>query len=158
MTAIWNNFDDGTESLEHYADVITALGASTAASSSEIADGLSKFAAIAKTTGLSYDYATASLTALVANTRQSADVIGNSLKTIFARLQGFKLGETAEDGVDLNKYSAALAKVGVYALDASGNMRNLDDILNDLASKWDTLGNAQKNALAQTVAGTKQYT
>ena len=53
MTAIWNNFDDGVESLEHYADVITALGASTASSSAEIAAGLEKFASIGKTIGLS---------------------------------------------------------------------------------------------------------
>jgi hypothetical protein len=33
MTAIWNNFDDGTKSMEHYADVMTALGAATASSS-----------------------------------------------------------------------------------------------------------------------------
>ena len=44
MTAIWNNFYDGSVSLEHYADVITALGAATASSSAEISEGLSKFA------------------------------------------------------------------------------------------------------------------
>ena len=36
MTAIWNNFDDGTKSLEYYADVLTKLGAATAASTDEI--------------------------------------------------------------------------------------------------------------------------
>jgi hypothetical protein len=40
LTAIWNNFDNGTQSLEYYADVITALGAATASSTSEISDGL----------------------------------------------------------------------------------------------------------------------
>ena len=40
LTAIWNNFDDSTKSLEYYADVITALGAATASSSDEIATGL----------------------------------------------------------------------------------------------------------------------
>jgi hypothetical protein len=40
MTAVWNNFDDGTKSLEYYADAITALGAATASSSEEIATGL----------------------------------------------------------------------------------------------------------------------
>jgi len=40
MTAIWNNFDDGSKSLEYYADVITALGAATASSSAEISTGL----------------------------------------------------------------------------------------------------------------------
>jgi hypothetical protein len=47
MTAIWNNFDDGSHKLEYYADVITKLGATTAASSEEIAGGVSKFAAVA---------------------------------------------------------------------------------------------------------------
>jgi TP901 family phage tail tape measure protein len=40
MTAIWNNFDDGSETLEYYADALTKLGATTAASTSEIAAGL----------------------------------------------------------------------------------------------------------------------
>lgn len=88
MTAIWNNFYDGSESLEHYSDVITKLGAATASSSSEIAEGIQQFAGIGKTIGLSYDYATAALTTLTANTRQSATEIGNSLKTIFLVCRG----------------------------------------------------------------------
>lgn len=157
MTAIWNNFYDGSESLEHYADVITALGASTASSSEEIAEGLSKFASVADTIGLSYDYATSILAALVANTRQSADVIGTSLKTILARLQSVKLGETLEDGVELTKYTSALDAIGVNVLDLNGNLRDADDILDDTAKKWNTLTNAQQAAVAQTVAGTRQY-
>ena len=46
LTAIWNNFYDGSKSLEYYADVMTALGAATASSTDEIAGGLEKFAAI----------------------------------------------------------------------------------------------------------------
>jgi len=69
MTAIWNNFDDGSHSLEYYADVITALGAATASSSEEISKGLSKFAAIADTVGLSYENATAALATITATTR-----------------------------------------------------------------------------------------
>ena len=158
LTAIWNNFSDYGDDFERYADIITALGASTASSSDEISQGLSKFAAIAKTVGLSYDYATSALATLVSATRQTPDTVGTALKTIFARLQGFKLGETLEDGVDLNKYSAALATVGVQAIDANGNLRDMDTILNDLASRWETLTAAQKMALAQTVAGVRQYT
>lgn len=158
MTAVWNNFDDGSKSLEYYADVMTALGAATASSTAEISAGLEKFAAIAETVGLSYEYATASLATITATTRQSADVVGNALKTLFARIQGLSLGETLEDGVDLNKYSEALAKVGVDVIDANGQMREMDDILDDLAAKWDTIGKAEQTALAQTVAGVRQYT
>ena len=158
MTAIWNNFYDGSQSLEYYADVITALGAATASSSQEIAGGLEKFASVAQTVGLSYEYAASALATIVAQTRQSEDTVGTGLRTLFARFEGLKLGETLEDGVDLNKYSKALQTIGVNVLDANGNLREMDDILDDMGEKWDTLTQAQKVALAQTVGGVRQYT
>ena len=157
MTAIWNNFDDGSKSLEYYADVLTALGASTASSTDEIAQGLEKFAAVSETVGLSYEYATAALATVTAETRQSADVVGTAFKTIFARIQGLELGQTLEDGVDLNKYSEALQKVGVDVLDATGGLKDADVILQEMAGSWDTLTKAQQVALAQAVGGVRQY-
>lgn len=158
MTAIWNNFADGSQNLEYYADVITKLGATTAASSSEIAGGMEKFAAVADTVGLSYEYAAASLATIVATTRQSEDTVGTGLRTIFSRLEGLKLGDTLEDGTDLNKYSQALETVGVNIKDASGNLKDMDTILDETAAKWDTLDQAQKVAFATTVGGVRQYT
>lgn len=157
MTAVWNNFADGSKNLEYYADVITALGAATASSSDEIAEGLQKFASIADTVGLSYEKATAALATVVAETRQSADVVGTAFKTMFARLQGLSLGETLEDGVDLNKYSKALAVVGVNILDANGKLKDMDSILDETAEKWNQISEAQRVALAETVAGIRQY-
>ena len=158
LTAVWNNFYDGSKSLEYYADVMASLGAATASSSDEIAQGLSKFASVAETVGLSYEYATSALATVTAETRESADTVGNAFKTLFARIQGLSLGETLEDGVNLNKYSEALGKVGIKVLDANGEMREMDDILNDMGNKWDRLSKAEQTALAQTVAGVRQYT
>lgn len=159
MTAIWNNFDDGSKKLEYYADVITALGAATASSSAEIAEGLEKFASVADTVGLSYDYATSALATVVAATRQSADVVGTSFKTLFARIEGLKLnGVDEEDGTTLNKYSQALADVGVNIKDANGELKDMDEILNDLGEKWQGLDKDTRVALAQTVGGARQYT
>ena len=158
MTAVWNNFDDGSKSLEYYADVMAALGAATASSTDEISQGLQKFAAVSETVGLSYEYATAALTAIMSNTRESADVVGTALKTLFARIQGLKLGETLEDGVDLNKYSAALKSVGISIFESNGELKAMDNILDEMAAKWDVLNKSQQVALAQTVAGVRQYT
>ena len=137
---------------------MTALGAATASSTDEISEGLSKFAAVAETVGLSYEYATAALTTITSNTRESADVVGNALKTLFARIQGLKLGETLEDGVDLNKYSEALDKAGISIFESNGELKAMDNILIELAGRWDTMSNTQQVALAQTVAGVRQYT
>ena len=158
MTAIWNNFDDGSKSLEYYADVLTALGASTASSSEEIAEGLSKFAAVGDTVGLSYEYATSALATVVAETRQSADTVGTAFKTLFARIQDLELGKTLDDGTTLGKYSEALEKVGINIKDQNGQLKDMDVILNEMGSKWQTLNKDQQVALAQNVAGIRQYT
>ncbi len=157
MTAVWNNFYDGSKSLEYYADVMTKLGAATASSTDEIAAGLEKFSAIADTVGLSYEYATSALATVTAETRQSADVVGTAFKTLFARIEGLTLGETLDDGTDLNKYSQAMATVGVNIKDASGQLKDMDQILDELGARWQTLSKDQQVALAQAVGGIRQY-
>lgn len=157
MTAIWNNYAKGSENLEHFTDVMADLGARTASSSSEIADGLQQFVALGPVIGLSFDNAAAALAAVSSSTRESANVIGNAFKTIFSRLEGLQLGKTLEDGVDLNKYSLALSKIGVQVLDTSGQLKDADTILDDIMSKWNDLSRTQQVATAQTVAGIYQY-
>lgn len=158
LTAVWNNFYDGSKSLEYYADVMTKLGAYTASSTDEISAGVQKFASVANTIGLSYEYATSALATLTAKTRESADTVGNSLKTLFARIQGLTLGETLEDGTDLNKYSKALDKVGISIKDQQGELKDMNTILDEMMNKWDSLSRAEQVALAQTVGGVRQYT
>lgn len=157
LTAVWNNFDDGTETLEHYVDVMVALGAATASSSEEISEGLNKFAAVAETVGLSYEYAAAALATVTATTRQSADVVGTAFKTLFARIQDLELGETLDDGTTLGQYSQALAAVGINIKDVNGDIKDMDIILEEMGARWNTLTKDQQVALAQNVAGVRQY-
>ena len=158
LTAIWNNFYDGSQSLEHYADVMVKLGAATASSSDEISEGIEKFAAVANTVGLSYEYAASALATVTAQTRESASVVGTAFRTLFSRIQGLNQGKTLDDGTTLNKYSQALATVGVQIKDTNGELKGMDKILDDLGSRWNTLAQDQKIALAETVAGVRQWT
>lgn len=158
LTAIWNNFYDGSQSLDHYADVMVKLGAATASSSDEISEGIEKFAAAANTVGLSYEYAASALATVTAQTRESASVVGTAFRTLFSRIQGLNQGETLDDGTTLNKYSQALATVGVQIKDTNGELKGMDEILDDLGNRWNTLAQDQKIALAETVAGVRQWT
>lgn len=158
LTAIWNNFYDGSQTLDHYADVMVKLGAVTASSSDEISEGIEKFAAVANTVGLSYEYAASALATVTAQTRESASIVGTAFRTLFSRIQSLNLGETLDDGTTLNKYSQALATVGVQIKDTNGELKGMDKILDDLGGKWDTLAQDQKIALAETVAGVRQWT
>ena len=158
LTSVWNNFYDGSESLEHYADAMVRLGADTASSSSEISEGLQKFSSVAGTIGLSFDNAAAALATITATTRESADIVGTALKTLFSRIQGLNLGKTLDDGTDLNKYSTALHKVGIEIKDTDGQLKDMDVILDEMGTKWSTWSRDTQTALAQTVAGVRQYT
>ena len=63
------------------------------------------------------------------------------------------LGETLDDGTTLNQYSEALRKIGVNILDDNGNLKEMDEIIDDIGAKWATLTKAQQMATAETVAG-----
>jgi TP901 family phage tail tape measure protein len=138
--------------------VLAKLGAETASSADEIATGMEKFAAIGETVGLSYNNAAAALATITATTRQSADVVGTALKTLFSRMEQLKLGETLDDGTTLGKYSEALKIAGVNIKDANGELKDMDDIIDETGKKWQTLSRDQQVALAQSVAGIRQYT
>ena len=157
LTAVWNNFYDGSQSLEHFADAMVRLGADTASSSDEIATGLEKFASIGQVIGLGFDEAASALATVTAQTRQSAEVVGTAFKTIFARIQGLNLGETLEDGTTLNKYSEALARVGISIKNEYGGIKDMNTLLDEMGEKWKLISKDQQIALAQAVGGVRQY-
>lgn len=158
LTAVWNSFQMGNDQLEHAVDVMAKLGATTASSMEEMATGMQKVAATANTVGVSMEQMSAMIATSASVTRQAPESIGTAWNTILSRLGGLKLGETLEDGVDLNKYSKALQTIGVDVLDATGNLRDMGIIVDEIGAKWDTMTTAQQSALAQTVGGARQYT
>ena len=120
----------------HFADILTRLGADSAASTSEITSALEKYSGVASTIGLSYEAATAAATTLIDRLRETPEVAGTALKTVFARLEGLKQGETLEDDTDLNKYSQGLANVGVNIKDANGELKDMDTIIDEVGYAW----------------------
>ena len=56
----------------------------------------------------------------------------------------------------LNKVDKALATVGISLKDASGQFRDLDEVIFELADKWDGLDRNTQRWIANTVAGSRQ--
>ena len=63
-----------------------------------------------------------------------------------------------EDGelIDVNKVQTALASVGVSLLDTQGQFRDFDDVIFELADKWDTLDKNSQRYVATIAAGNRQ--
>jgi hypothetical protein len=83
------------------------------------------------------------------------------MKTIIARFQELKkpmdeIGEVEGEIVDANKIETALRSAGVALRDASGQFRNFDEVILELADKWDTLDLMTQRYIATQAAGSRQ--
>ena len=57
---------------------------------------------------------------------------------------------------NLNDIEKVFTSIGIAIRDTSSEMRDGDDVLDELASKWKTLNDVEKNAVATAAAGTRQ--
>lgn len=158
LTAVWNSYQVATNQLESYVDKMTAVGASTATSLEEISTAMVNVASTANTVGVSMDQLTAIISTVASTTRQSASTIGTAYKTIFARMGDLKLGETLEDGLELGTVSKQLKSIGVDILDVNGDLREMGQVVEEIGEKWQGWTTAQQTAVAQAIAGKRQYT
>ena len=157
LTAVWNGYKVTAEETELYVDKLAAVAASTASDLEELSTGMSKVASAANAMGVDVDQLNGMLSTIISVTRQAPETAGTALKTIFARIEDLKINGSDEDGVKLGEVSSTLDEVGVHIMDAQGNMRDLGEVIEEVAGKWDTWTNAQQNAIAQAMAGKRQY-
>ena len=164
-TAAIKGFGLAYQDLTHINDVYSNLAAKTAASTEEISIAMSKVASIAHSTGMELETTAAFLTQIIATTREAPETAGTALKTVIARFAEVKklisegeLTGTDEEGteVSVNKIEEALKTAGVALRDTTGQMRDLDDVFIELASRWDSLDTMQQRYIATQAAGSRQ--
>lgn len=164
-TAAIKGFGLAYQDLAHINDVYSNLAAKTAADTEEISIAMSKVASIAHSTGMELETTAAFLTQIIATTREAPETAGTALKTVIARFAEVKklisegeLTGTDEEGteVSVNKIEEALKTAGVALRDTTGQMRDLDDVFIELASRWDSLDTMQQRYIATQAAGSRQ--
>ena len=157
LTAVWNGFRVNAEQTEEYVDKLAAVAAMSASDLEELSTGMSKVASAAANLGVDIDQLNAQIATIISVTRQAPESVGTALKTIYARIDDLKLGDTDEDGLGLGDVSGGLKKLGIDVLDAEGELRDLGSVIEEVASHWDTWTSAQQAAIAQLLAGKRQY-
>lgn len=157
LTAIWNGYKVQASEAELYIDKVAKVAATTAADLEEMATGMSKVASAANSAGVDIDQLNAMLATVISVTREAPETIGTSFRTIFARLGDLKMGGKDEDGLGLGQISQKVADFGINILDTKGDLREMGDIITDIAAKWDDLSRGERQALAIAAAGKQQY-
>lgn len=157
LTAVWNGFKVVAEDSELYVDKLAAVAANSASDLEELSTAMSRVASTANALGINIDQLTAQISTIESITRQDAASIGTSLKTIYARMGDLAVGMEDEFGVTLGEVSGKLKKMGVDILDQNQNLRDMGDVIEEVASKWGGWTEAQRQAAAVAIAGKRQY-
>lgn len=149
-------------SAQRVSDVYSELAAISASDVDELSTAMSKTASIASSAGASFENTSAFLAQMIETTREAPDAIGTSLKTVVARFTELKkapseIGEVDGEIVDANAIETALRSVGIALRDeVTGQFRDFDDIILELAAKWDTLDSNTQHYIATVSAGSRQ--
>lgn len=159
------NMEINEVSAQRVNDVYSKLAAETASDTEELSIAMSKTASIASNANMEFENTAALLAQIIETTREAPETAGTAMKTIIARFsevkelfsQGQLMGSDEEgEEININKIDAALKGVGISLKSFLRGEVGLDDILLELASKWDTLDLATQRYIATTAAGSRQ--
>lgn len=109
-----------------------------------MAQSLQRSAGAANTYQVSLEKSIGLTTAIGEVTRESGSVIGNSLKSIYSRI------------TSIPKAVESLEGIGVAVRDSAGQMRSVENILDDVGAKWKDLSAEQQQNLGLQIAGRYQ--
>ena len=164
LTAVQNGYQvaneaakEGMQVYQEYVDKMAAVGATTASDLEELSTAMSKVASAASSMGVDFDDLNAQIATIVSVTRQAPESVGTALKTIYARLGDLKVDGVDEFGTKLGEVSNQLKTMGIDIIDQTGNMRNMSDVIAEVAEKQNLQTDAQRQAAAIAMAGKRQY-
>ena len=155
LTSVMKGFRiEATDSMD-IVDKLTQLDAKYATTAGDIATALSRTSAVAREAGLDLDQTAAALTTMIDVSQQDASSVGNAFRTILARYGNVKataftsLVGDSEDIDDanssINDTEKVLGAIGIKIRSSSSDMRDFDDVMDELADKWVTLTDVEKN-------------
>ena len=153
LTSALNGYQLEASEAMNVIDKMVAIDNNASTSLSELATAMSYTANIARSTGIDMDSLLGNIGAVSEATRQSAETIGQSFKTLATRYQDLKLNKFNEDGLVTSDVIQTLESAGVQVKDSENSWRNFGDVLDELASKWDTFSEADQSAIGKALAG-----
>ena len=140
LTAAINSFKSAGLTSAEVLNKISAAAASAAVSDRDLIEGIKRSGAVAVSTGVKFDELVGIISALQEKTARGGAVIGNSLKTIFVRIQ------------DFDKLQS-LQNLGVQVTDLEGKVLSSSKIIENLAPAFAKLGQGAQVNLADKLVG-----
>lgn len=160
LTASLNGYKLQADAAESVVSKISSVDLVSATNSSGLAEAMSRVAVTADQAGISMDRLLGYVATIGEVTQQSMSTVGTAMKSILARMTNIKSGKLElvdEDGTTekLSDVETTLANVGINLRKTMTEYNSASDVLDALASKWDTLNQAQQNAISVAFGSTR---
>lgn len=143
LTATINSFNKVALDSTTIVNKLATVDAAFAVSSADLAEAIQRVGSSAESVGLNLDQLVALVTSVQQTTARGGSVIGNSLKTIFTRLERTEVLDQLE-------------QLGLQVRNLDGSFRPAIDTLTQLATKFDGLSDSQRANVAELVGGVFQ--
>lgn len=138
-------------------DRLTAVDMAAAVSADNIAEALSHTASSASLAGISLDKIIAYLTVVQETTQKSASVVGESFKSIFARMTKVTNGDAIDDmGEDISKVESTLRSLGIELRASATEFRNIDEVIDEVGRKFNSLDSVVQRQIVTAMGGVYQ--
>lgn len=134
-------------------DQLVSIDLEAATSAGDMAEAMSRTANMARTTGFEMNELLGMIATMSEVTQNSASTIGNSVKTVLSRMSNVKAGLDNFEGEALNDVEKTLNRVGIALRDNQGNWYDFYDVLDEIASKWDTFSDVQQSQITTALGG-----
>lgn len=138
-------------------DKLVSIDLEAATSAGDMAEALSRTANMAKTTGFEMNEVLGMIATMSEVTQNSASTIGNSVKTILSRMSNVKAGLDDFEGEALNDVEKTLNRVGIALRDNQGNWYDFYDVLDEVASRWDSFSDIQQSQITTALGGKQNF-
>lgn len=161
LTSAMKGYKVAVEDVANIVDKLTSVDLVSATDAGGLAEAMSRTAVTADMAGVSMDRLLGYLATVGEVTQKSMSSVGESFKTIFARMSDIKANKLElidEDGTTqlLSDVELTLKNVGIDLRSTVTEFDNYGDVLDKLAGQWDSLGSVQQAAIAKAFAGVRQ--
>jgi len=143
LTATINSFNKTALDSTGIVNKLANVDAAFAVSSGDLVNALQRVGSSAQDAGVGFDELIGIVTSVQQTTARGGAVIGNSLKTIFTRIQRTEVLDQ-------------LQSLGLNVRDLEGNTLPAISILKELATTFDGLSDSQKSQTGELVGGVFQ--
>ena len=159
LTSAMKGYGVAVEDSVQIVDKLTKVDMEAAASAGDIATAMAETATSAKLSGVSMDALIGYITTVKEVTQDGSESVGVFFKTLFARMNNVAAGKFIDDetGESLNDVEAVLGNLGIALRGVNGEFRNSSDVLDDVAARWDTFNDTERNAIATAMAGARNF-